>query len=253
LRFNPSKSFFEPSFLPYMSFDSIHTISFDATGTLFDPIPSIGGIYAEVLHQHGVFIGEPELEMRFMAEFHKSRSCPMPVIDEEHEKNRWHNVIVEILGDDFSDFIFEDLWQTIGEGFRWKTKSKVFRTLTALKEAGFNLVLSSNWDKRLYSILKQLKLLSHFDQVFLSTKLGVEKPEEAFYSKIADELGVDPIHLLHVGNSPANDYKPALRSGWNALLLHNRIPHGMEPGTVLGSIDQLPEILQSEQAAVADI
>ena len=51
-----------------MSFDSIQTISFDATGTLFDPVPSIGGIYAEVLHNHGVFLTEPELEMRFMAE-----------------------------------------------------------------------------------------------------------------------------------------------------------------------------------------
>ena len=235
-----------------MSFDSIHTISFDATGTLIDPTPSIGGIYAEVLHQHDVFISEPELEMRFLAEFQKSRSYPMPAIDEEHEKNRWHNVIAEMLGDDFSDFIFEDLWQTMGEGFRWRTKRKVFRTLSALKEAGYNLVLSSNWDQRLNSILKQLKLLPHFDQVFLSTELGVEKPTEEFYASIAQKLEVDPIHLLHVGNSPANDYKPALRSGWNALLLHNRIPHGMEPGMVLGSIDQLPEILKSEQASVVE-
>ena len=36
------------------------------------------------------------------------------------------------------------------------------------------------------------------------------------------------------------DVVPALRSGWNALLLHNRIPFGLEPGLVLGSIDQLP-------------
>ena len=246
--FNPGNPFLEASFLPYMSFDSIHTISFDATGTLFDPMPSVGAIYAEVLHQHGVFISEPELEMRFMAEFHKSRSYPMPIIDEAHEKLRWHKVISEILGDDFSDIIFEDLWQTMAEGFRWKTKRKVFRTLSTLREAGFSLVLSSNWDRRLYSILRQLNLFPHFDHIFLSTELGAEKPSEDFYASIAQKLEIDPVHLLHVGNSPANDYKPALRSGWNALLLHNRIPHGMEPGTVLGSIDQLPEILQSEQA-----
>ncbi len=231
-----------------MSFDSIHTISFDATGTLFDPMPSIGGIYAEVLHQQGVFLSEPELEMRFMAEFHKSRTCPMPIIDEEHEKQRWYSVVAGILKDDFSDFIFENLWQTMAEGYRWKPKSKVFRTLTALREAGFRLLVSSNWDQRLYSILRQLKLEPYFDHVFLSTELGVEKPAEEFYNEITARLEADPVSMLHIGNSPANDYKPALRSGWNALLLHNRISHGMEPGTVLGSIDQLPEVLRSEQA-----
>ena len=45
-----------------MSFNSINTISFDATGTLFDPFPSIGGIYAEVLQEAGLFMSEPELE-----------------------------------------------------------------------------------------------------------------------------------------------------------------------------------------------
>ena len=231
-----------------MSFDTIHTISFDATGTLFDPMPSIGGIYADVLHQHGVFISEPELEMRFMAEFHKSRTMPMPMINEEQERQRWHAVVNNMLGDDFSDVIFEDLWQTLGEGFRWKPKSKVFPTLSALKELGFRLIVSSNWDGRLHAILKQLKLEPYFDDVFLSTELGYEKPSEEFYTSISKALMADPIHLLHIGNSPANDYKPALRAGWNALLLHNRIPHGMEPGTVLGSIDQLPEVLKSEQA-----
>lgn len=244
--FNPSTSFLDATILP-MSFDSINTISFDATGTLFDPVPSIGGIYAEVLHQHGVFITEPELEMRFMAEFHKSRTAPMPIIDEEHEKQRWHSVVHGILADDFSDFIFEDIWQTMAEGFRWKPKSKVFRTLKTLKEDGFRLIVSSNWDGRLHSILRQLKLEPLFEAVFLSTELGAEKPDERFYQLIAEQLDADPVDLLHIGNSPANDYKPALRSGWNSLLLHNRIPHGMEPGTVLGSINQLPEVLRSEQ------
>jgi len=231
-----------------MSFNSINTISFDATGTLFDPMPSIGGIYAEILQQHDVFLFEPELEMRFMAEFHKSRSAPLTIVDESHEKHRWHSVVRGILGDDFSEPIFENLWETMAEGYRWKPKSRVFRTLEALKERGFRMVISSNWDKRLHRILEELRLAPFFEKVFVSTELGEEKPNEEFYRKIAEELKAEPETLLHVGNSPANDYKPALRSGWNALLLHNRIPYGMEPGTVLGSIDQLPEVLKSEQA-----
>jgi putative hydrolase of the HAD superfamily len=231
-----------------MSFDTIHTISFDATGTLFDAVPSIGGIYSEILQEHGVSISEDELEMRFMAEFHKSRTIPLEFVDEEHERERWRSVIQNILREEFSESIFEALWVTMGKGFRWKTKPRLFRTLDALKEAGFRLVVISNWDQRLHGILAALKLTPYFDRVFISTELGSEKPSEEVYRKVAAILDADPCTLLHIGNSPSNDYRPALRSDWNALLLHNRIPYGMEPGTVLGSIDQLPEVLKSEQS-----
>jgi putative hydrolase of the HAD superfamily len=231
-----------------MSFDTINIISFDATGTLFDAVPSIGGIYAEVLQEHGVTISEDDMEMRFMAEFHKSRTLPLEIVDEFHEMERWQSVVQNILREEFSETIFGELWETMGKGFRWKTKPRLFRTLEALKLAGFRLVVVSNWDKRLHGILSALKLTPYFEEVFISTELGSEKPDEAVYRKVATLLDAEPCTLLHVGNSPSNDYRPALRSDWNALLLHNRIPHGMEPGTVLGSIDQLPEVLKSEQS-----
>ena len=230
-----------------MSFNTIQTISLDATGTLFDPFPSIGAIYSEILQKHGVIIAEPELEMRFMVEFHKSRSLPIESIDETSEKIRWRSVLESILKDDYSEAIFISLWETMGQGDRWKTKPMLRRTLQALKDAGFRLVVVSNWDNRLYRIMSELKIDSYFDHVFISTELGKEKPSEELYSRVSQKLEAAPQTLLHIGNSPANDLKPALRAGWNALLLHNRIPHGLEPGNVLGSIDQLPEVLKSEQ------
>ncbi|MDA0347954.1 MAG: HAD-IA family hydrolase [Verrucomicrobia bacterium] len=230
-----------------MSFNTIHTISFDATGTLFDPFPSIGAIYSEILQEHGVSISEPDLEMRFMVEFHKSRNLPMKSIDETSEKNRWRCVLESILKEDYSEAIFDSLWETMGQGNRWKAKPMLRRTLQALKEAGFRLVVVSNWDNRLYRILSDLNIDGYFDQVFISTELGAEKPSEEVFTRVSRNLAAAPRTLLHIGNSPANDFKPAIRAGWNALLLHNRIPHGLEPGNVLGSIDQLPEVLKSEQ------
>ena len=228
-----------------MSFNSTETISFDATGTLFDPFPSIGAIYAEVLHEHGVYLSEPELEMRFMSQFHKSRAVPMDPVNEMLERERWVQVVQGILEEEYNDAIFNSLWKTMGNGDRWKQKPRLLKTLQELKELGFKLVIVSNWDRRLLKILSDLKLERFFDKVFLSTDLETEKPSEEIYRMVAQELEVRPSTLLHIGNSPANDYKSAIRAGWNALLLHNRIPHGMEPGTVLGSIDQLPQVLKS--------
>jgi putative hydrolase of the HAD superfamily len=230
-----------------MSFNTIQTISFDATGTLFDPFPSIGAIYSDILQGYGVEIAEADLEMRFMAEFHKSRNQPIATIDEFSEKIRWNSVVANILEEDYTEAIFNSLWETLGQGDRWKPKPKLRRTLQGLKDAGFRLVVVSNWDNRLYRILSDLNIDAYFDQVFISTELGVEKPSEEVFNRVSQKLKAEPRTLLHIGNSPANDLKPALRSGWNALLLHNRIPHGLEPGNVLGSIDQLPEVLKSEQ------
>ncbi|MCZ6675576.1 MAG: HAD-IA family hydrolase [Verrucomicrobia bacterium] len=248
MRFHPAEPFIRADFKTYMSFNSIRTISFDATGTLFDPFPSIGAIYSEVLQNHGVFMTEPELEMRFMAEFHKSRMHSPGTINESVERERWTEVVQAILGNEYQDALFEMLWKTMGEGYRWKPKPRLKRTLQALKDEGFRLIIVSNWDQRLYGILENLKLRDFFDGVFISTELGMEKPSVSIYHKVAELLGATPSSLLHLGNSMSNDFTPSLRAGWNSLLLHNRIPHGMEPGTVLGSIDQLPEVLKSEQA-----
>lgn len=230
-----------------MSFTNIETITFDATGTLFDPFPSIGAIYAEVLQAHGIHLSEPELDMRFLSQFHKSRAVPLNRTDELIERKRWQQVVQGILEEEFDPAIFEDLWHTLGEGERWKPKPRLTKTLQSLKDEGFKLVVVSNWDRRLYRILSELKLRRYFDNIYISTELGMEKPSECVYRKVASALAVHPSTLLHIGNSPSNDYKPAIRAGWNALLLHNRIPYGMEPGTVLGSMDQLPEVLKSEK------
>jgi putative hydrolase of the HAD superfamily len=233
-----------------MSFQNITTISFDATGTLFDPLPSIGAIYAEVLQENGIFLSEPELEMRFMSEFHKSRAQTLSLINEVTERERWKRVVEGILREEYTEAVFNSLWNSLGEGYRWKTKPKLKTTLHHLKELGFKLIVVSNWDQRLHRILANLNITKYFDQIFISTELGVEKPSEDIYRKVASELDSDSTSFLHLGNSPSNDLKPALRAGWNALLLHNRIPHGLEPGNVLGSLDQLPEILMTEQAVI---
>ena len=230
-----------------MSFSAINTISFDATGTLFDPFPSIGAIYGEILQNHGIFLPEPELDMRFMAEYHKCRSHSPGVINESVEKLRWQEVVQGILQEDYSTALFEALWDGLGRGDHWKPKPRLRRTLGTLKEKGYRLIITSNWDRRLHRILSDLDLGDFFEHVFISSELGVEKPSEKVFSLIREQLDVKPDTLLHIGNSATNDFLPALRAGWNALLLHNRIPYGMEPGSVLGSVDQLPEALESEK------
>ena len=172
----------------------------------------------------------------------------MEHIDESSEKARWRSVLNNILKEDYTEEIFDALWGSMGHGDRWKTKPKLRRTLQGLKDIGFRLVVVSNWDNRLHRILSDLNIDDYFDHVFISTELGAEKPSEDVFNRALQELGTPANTLFHIENSPANDLKPALRAGWNALLLHNRIPHGLESGNVLGSIDQLPEVLKSEQA-----
>ena len=154
LHFNPIKTWVCDNLTTFMSFSSVKIISFDATGTLFDPFPSIGAIYAEVLQEQGIFHYEEELDMRFMAAFHQSREDTPKHVTEKSELKRWKNIVKAILEEDYSDTVFEALWNRLGTGDSWKPKMRIRRTLNALAAEGYKLIITSNWDKRLIQVLK---------------------------------------------------------------------------------------------------
>ncbi len=228
-----------------MSYFSAKVISFDATGTLFDPNPSLGATYSEVLEQFDIHIPDTELEMKFMMSFHKYPLVPTEELNEKTAKHRWQLITRDMLPDEYTNEIFDVLWTEFGKGIRWMRKPKIRATLTRLKEQGYKLIVLSNWDKRLYRILEELDLLHFMDHVFISTELGMEKTNRGVFEKVASAISEKPENILHIGNDKNSDYKMAIEAEWQALLFLNRIPHDMDPHHMLGSIDQLPELLKA--------
>ena len=221
----------------------IQIISFDATGILFEPVTSIGAIYAKVLASFDIHLPANELDQRFSTEFHKARSQPLARVSEEAERMRWKQIVRGILREHYTEPIFQALGQAFSSGENWKRVPQIRTVLRQLRRDGYRLIIVSNWDRRIHPLLKALKLRTFFQDVFISSQLGVEKPSPEIFRLVAHRLNVPAQAILHVGDSREEDLEAAAQAGWKSLLVNRRVPPGVDPNCVLPSIAALPPFL----------
>ncbi len=89
--------------------------------------------------------------------------------------------------------------------------------LTALREAGYDLVVAGNQPPQAYDALVAMDL--PVDGIHTSAAWGVEKPDPEFFAKVAAVLGHEPGQILYVGDRLDNDVLPAARAGMRTALL----------------------------------
>lgn len=197
--------------------DSIQVISFDAGGTLIVPHPSVGVVYAEVLAGHKITADPSQIEGNFRTAFKQVKTRPDIVLD----KKIWKEIVAISLADweiQQFDEVFEELWHTFSLPSRWRVLPEVESMLKKLCEAGYSLIVLSNNDSRLESVLKRLELDSFFKKIYVSAEIGCEKPNRAIFDFVANDLGVDPKAMLHVGDSQREDFEGARAAGWQSYL-----------------------------------
>lgn len=91
--------------------------------------------------------------------------------------------------------------------------------LVALRSRGMKLLVVSNWDSSLPSLLDRLDLTRRFDAVVVSALVGASKPAREIFETALEAAGVAAHEALHVGDSPSEDYEGARNAGLPALLL----------------------------------
>ena len=104
---------------------AIRAVTFDAGHTLFDPHPSVGGIYREVMLDHGLDYPAEQLEAGFRRAFSTVSKDPFILDGEARELSFWRKIVavsIEGLEPQPSDFdaLFAALWAEFGHGHRWK-------------------------------------------------------------------------------------------------------------------------------------
>ena len=105
--------------------------------------------------------------------------------------------------------------------------SNVFfaRRLTeALKAQGFRVGIAGNQPEAAETALAEAGVPADF--IASSAGWGVEKPDPAFFAKVADVAGAPPSAIAYVGDRLDNDVRPARRAGMLAVFLR-RGPWGV--------------------------
>lgn len=232
---------------------AIRFVFFDAGGTLLQPLPSVGAIYAETAKRFGREYDAADLEAHYRRAAREMRRLTKrddgPPYGTSHERQfAWWRDLVgmvfpEWMGErDFGAF-FDALFRDLESPRHFRLMPGALETLDELRRRGYGVGLISNWDLRLRTILDGLALTPRLDPIIISAEVGVEKPSPKIFEEALRRAGVDARQAAYVGDSYEWDVVGARGAGMRPVLIN---PSEPVPGgdNAFTSIATLSDLLQ---------
>jgi putative hydrolase of the HAD superfamily len=160
---------------------------------------------------------------------------------EEIEHRRWRRIVGSVLPEvPDAGRAFEELWDHFARPDSWRCFEDAGPAVAALRGAGLEVLVGSNFDSRLRGVLRGLDGLEALaESAVVSSEVGYRKPHPAFYRSLSDRLGLEPGRIAFVGDDPANDLDGPAAAGLRALLLDRAGRYGAGPDR-LADLAQLP-------------
>jgi putative hydrolase of the HAD superfamily len=204
----------------------VKTIFFDAADTLFYIEKGLGHTYAGVARKYGADPDPAEIKKAFSRAF---KSAPplafgdVSVKERQRLEKEWWRAIVDKVYSEigmFDEFDphFDELFEVF-RGEAWTLFPETVDVLSNLKESGYKLGIISNFDSRVYDVMRQLGIYEYFDVLVISSEAGHAKPSHGIFSLALERAGRDPSEVIHVGDDLCNDFHGARAMGIRALLL----------------------------------
>jgi len=196
----------------------IKAVTFDVGGTLIEPWPSVGHVYAEVAARHGLKnLSAEELNARFKTAWRAREHF-------DYTRQDWAQLVDEVFGGPVATVLdgkfFAELYERFAQPDAWHIYDDVEPALNALASRGIQLAVISNWDERLRGLLRRLKLDRYFEAFAISCEVGFPKPARAIFQQAALDLDLRASAILHVGDSFELDIEGAKTAGFHALQIH---------------------------------
>ena len=215
-------------------------IFLDAAGTLFDVRGSVGEVYGQLAQSFGITVKNEELNAAFFQSFASASPMAFPGIESakipQLEFEWWQAVAAkafQIAGvfNQFSDFpkFFAELYAHFATAEPWFVYPDVLPALKRWQQQGIELAVVSNFDSRIYAVLKALNLAEYFTSVTISTEVGAAKPDSQIFTAALQKHNGIAEDVLHIGDSFKADYCGAKAAGLKAIWL-NREQEKVEAG-----------------------
>lgn len=219
-----------------LSLNQARAVTFDVGGTLIQPWPSVGAVYAAVAARAG-FAGLDAvlLDSRF-------RSAWGRRADFFHRVTDWEGLVDEV----FSGLVdpppsrsfFPELFAEFARPSAWRLFDDVLPILDELASLQVPMAVVSNWDERLVPLLQRLRLDRFFDVILVSYDVGFCKPSPVIFEEAERKLRIPAGEILHVGDSHEEDVAGAMAAGFQAV----RVDRALAPGGPPGVIRSLTEV-----------
>jgi putative hydrolase of the HAD superfamily len=214
--------------------NDIEGLILDAVNTLIEPSPPVPLVYAEAARRQGLDLDAGEVKRRFERSFRVDESDErggLLATDEATEHRRWRRIVADVLPDlPDPERAFAELWSHFGSASAWRMFADVGPAIVALREAGLNLIIASNFDSRLRTVVRGLPdLVAEEARLVISSEIGLRKPHPDFYRAACERLGLPPDRVLCVGDDVENDVLGPGRAGLRAILVDRK---GRRPESV---------------------
>ncbi len=205
-------------------------IFLDAVGTLFGVKGSVGEIYREMALEFGVDAPAQSLNKAFFQSFKASQPLEFPEAKAneipELEFQWWQAIAQETFTtagviEQFGNFtaFFADLYAHFATAEPWYVYPDVLPALELWQQKEITLGIISNFDSRLYGVLKALDLNDFFTSVTISSQVGVAKPKGEIFQAALAQHNCQAKEVLHIGDSLKEDYYGAKAAGVRPFLL----------------------------------
>ena len=220
---------------------SIRVVFFDAADTLFHVHGSVGEIYLRHAIEFG-FSRKPDSLSAIKQAFSRAfREAPPPVfatadpVRLKQSERLWgfdivHNVFYRVGMFERFDEFFDHVFRVFEDHGSWRLFPETVSTLTRLKAQGLELGIISNFDSRLFSVLRGLGIAETFDTVTISSLAQAAKPAPQIFHSALEKHAVDPEEALHIGDSLREDVEGGRKAGLHVALVNR--DGSTQPGDV---------------------
>ncbi len=196
----------------------INAVLFDAADTLFTTRGSVGEIYGQVARDYGCTASFEDIQAAFVRQFR--HSGPLSTTT---ERKWWHDVVHRVFSDvgmvrDFDTF-FERVYDCFRDSRGWILFPETRDVLTELTSREYKLGVISNFDSRVYSVMRDLDILHFFQSITISSEAGFAKPAPQIFEAAAQSLMSAPENILLVGDSLRDDVLAGSHAGMRAVLI----------------------------------
>lgn len=195
-----------------------NAVLFDAAETLFTTRGSVGEIYSHVARRFGSTASAAGIQEAFNRHF--PHSGPLST---DNEKQWWREVVRRVFSevgmvDDFNGF-FDEVYELFRDSRGWMLFPETREVLEEFDRTGMKLGVISNFDSRLYTVLRDLGILLFFDSITICSETGFAKPQPEIFLAAVNSLGVPPDRTLFTGDSLLDDFQAGQNAGLDAFLL----------------------------------
>ena len=196
------------------AFASIRAVTFDIGGTLIEPWPSVGHVYAEVAARHGLRPDPVQVNRQFAAAWDAKSNF-------DYSRAAWAELVAKAFVDESGVPrkvpFFDELYDRFSQPQVWRIYDDVAPALESLCRRGFKLGVISNWDERLRPLLRLLDLDRFFATMIISNEIGWHKPSAQIFQEAVRQLAAPASSILHIGDSAGDDVEGARAAGFSAL------------------------------------